>query len=1324
MDVSSFLKNLKEKAALASSLEAQASRQENSNADELDESSQDSDDDHALEEALISPDGLGALSGSRKRSRRVASARLGSRSEGEDFSPLKIMQTNAPQTQGAGALPLARRGAAVLAAARARLGSAQRQNAVRNTDEWHQAHLAQKKALLDQQKALNRLQCTVAAPEPSHSETQADPMAAIYLHNLITDETGETDIDALLAASESPASPLPHQNSPQDVTEDIVAEVDERARHASPPGNDAPILQSTAAEPKLEAVVADGDGRAVTSTKTRRPVSRGSVTYYRVTVSYRTYDGVMKLSVYASILQLLALRLLLPVGMHKYLVGKSVGEGQFGSIREGAIKETGAPVVVKIIRVGRLGEGMPHPVVREAVISPRLDHPHVVRTLEVFTEGTSMVLVMERCHATVAELLSHHSLRSPVPENTLLRGYGGAIFSGDGDISQLSLIFSTLGTPDEETAAAMPDWGKIHFGPKVGDGIESVIPYADPLAVDVLNKLLCLNPKKRYSAREAINHPYFMSVERCRSAQAKLFVSLSLFPLLFFSPGLFVAVNIKEINVFPMRIAQGRALTKIVCTMGPSSYSVPVLKEMIIHGMAVARLNFSHGDYNEHIQAIEKVRAASSEVQIPVGIALDTKGPEIRTGEFVGGAASIRAGGVCTLTTSSEVRPCGTSELFFVDYPRLPRVISPGGVIFVDDGNLQLRVLACEGGDVRCEALNSYTLANRRGINLPGAAVDLPPMSDKDRQDIAFAVEEKLDFVFASFIRTAEHVRMVRQAATGPSKRISVFSKIESQQALDNIDDIIDASDGILVRRLVVEQKRIIRKCKAKGKPVICATQMMESMMTSSRPTRPEVADVTNAVLDGVDATMLSGESAKGAHPVDVVRWMSLIARTAQSSLESTDKNCGAETSALIAISRAGASVARAVGAVALVCYSSVVAKALSASCSSCPILLITSQDNNSDKELLLWRGVEYVVTTASSREECDAVAMAYLREGDLARSGETAVFVYGDSDASSSFVIPVLVDSTKLHESFLLLFCLSSISIFVRNEAARMAVPLSLFFAAMAPLTDKTVGFLGCGNMAECILAGLIRTEALLPQQVFVCNRTEAKMQRLCETYGVRCGTAEDLVENCQAIFIGVKPWGVVELLGKIRGRVKPDTLIVSMAAGITIKTVVTNLFERAKVVRVMPNLPCFVGMGATSVSGNENTTEEEVNLIAGLFNSVGKSFITDESAIHGVIGAAGSAPAYVFMFMEALSDAAVRGGIPRAQAYEMVTQAVMGSARMMQEVKKSPGELKDMVCTPGGTTIEAVRFLEKGGLRSTVMEAALACIEKSKELERMNNA
>lgn len=274
-----------------------------------------------------------------------------------------------------------------------------------------------------------------------------------------------------------------------------------------------------------------------------------------------------------------------------------------------------------------------------------------------------------------------------------------------------------------------------------------------------------------------------------------------------------------------------------------------------------------------------------------------------------------------------------------------------------------------------------------------------------------------------------------------------------------------------------------------------------------------------------------------------------------------------------------------------------------------------------------------------------------------------------------------------------------------------------------MAPITEKNVGFLGCGNMAECVLAGLLRTNALLPRQVFVCNRTKSKMERLHDLYGVNYDNSLEVTEQCPVLIIGVKPWAVVELLQTIQSKMNPETLVISLAAGITMSTMGKYLPTWAKVIRVMPNLPCLVGCGTTSVSGNSNVSAEELQLAVSIFGSVGQAFVTDEAAIHGVIGTAGSAPAYVFIFMEAMADAAVRGGIPRAQAYQMVTQVVMGSAKMMQETQKSPGELKDMVCTPGGTTIEAVRYLEKGGFRSSVMEAMIACMDRSKEVEKANN-
>lgn len=266
-----------------------------------------------------------------------------------------------------------------------------------------------------------------------------------------------------------------------------------------------------------------------------------------------------------------------------------------------------------------------------------------------------------------------------------------------------------------------------------------------------------------------------------------------------------------------------------------------------------------------------------------------------------------------------------------------------------------------------------------------------------------------------------------------------------------------------------------------------------------------------------------------------------------------------------------------------------------------------------------------------------------------------------------------------------------------------------------------ETIGFLGCGNMAECILSGLLRANTFLPHQIYVCNRTESRMQYLHEKYGVLCVPVEVLVNKCDIICVGVKPFAVVELIKNISKLLKPSTILISLAAGIPMKIIMQTLGNPSvKLVRAMPNLPSFIGEGTTSISGNKNTSPEDINRIASLFDSVGKVFVVEESVIHSVIGAAGSAPAYVFMFIEALADAAVHGGIPRVQAYEMVAQTVLGSTKMLLELKKSPSELKDMVCTPGGTTVEALRELEKGGLRSTVMEGAIACMQKSKEMER----
>lgn len=264
-----------------------------------------------------------------------------------------------------------------------------------------------------------------------------------------------------------------------------------------------------------------------------------------------------------------------------------------------------------------------------------------------------------------------------------------------------------------------------------------------------------------------------------------------------------------------------------------------------------------------------------------------------------------------------------------------------------------------------------------------------------------------------------------------------------------------------------------------------------------------------------------------------------------------------------------------------------------------------------------------------------------------------------------------------------------------------------------------KTIGFLGCGSMAECIMAGILKSGAVTPDKIFVCNRTPATMERLKETYNVNTATASELAKACDIVILGVKPYGVTAMLDVIRNDMAPSTLLVSVAAGVKLEVMARHLNEGAKIVRAMPNIPSFVGCGMTSITPNARVTTDETELVVRLFECVGKASIVDEGAIHGVIGVAGSSPAYVFMFIEALSDGAVQGGLPRSQAYELAAQAVIGAARMVQETGKTPGALKDMVCSPGGTTIEAVRYLEKGGMRSSVIEAMVQCMSKSRDME-----
>ncbi len=339
--------------------------------------------------------------------------------------------------------------------------------------------------------------------------------------------------------------------------------------------------------------------------------------------------------------------------------------------------------------------------------------------------------------------------------------------------------------------------------------------------------------------------------------------------------------------------------TKIVCTMGPACDDENILREMIKAGMNVARFNFSHGSHEEHHERMERVKRISHELGIPVGILLDTKGPEIRTGFLEDHAkVTLTEGSQVTITaavTSEEL--AGNAEHFYLDHLELPREVKPGSTILIDDGLIGLTVDSIDGQDIHCTVQNGGELGEKKGVNVPNAKLSLPTITEQDRADILFGLEEGIDFIAASFVRDAEGVKEIRQLCReNGGEHVSIIPKIECALAVYHFDDILKVSDGIMVARgdLGVEvapevcpviQKEIISKCNAACKPVITATQMLDSMIRNPRPTRAEVTDVANAINDGTDATMLSGETAAGKYPVEAVKMMANVALIAEATM-------------------------------------------------------------------------------------------------------------------------------------------------------------------------------------------------------------------------------------------------------------------------------------------------------------------------------------------------------------------------------------------------------------------------------------------------------
>lgn len=334
--------------------------------------------------------------------------------------------------------------------------------------------------------------------------------------------------------------------------------------------------------------------------------------------------------------------------------------------------------------------------------------------------------------------------------------------------------------------------------------------------------------------------------------------------------------------------------TKIICTIGPASESEEKLAELMKAGMNVARFNFSHGSHEEHKRKLARVIKISQGLNLPVATLLDTKGPEIRLGDFENGRAELTAGQLFTLTTQELP---GTSEKATITYKNLKNDISVGTPILIDDGLIEMSVVEIRDTDIVCRVINGGFVSNHKGVNVPGAKLSMPYISDTDREDIIFGTEMGFDFLAASFARCAQDIVEVRRILDEHNSKMKIIAKIENMQGIENIDEILEVSDGIMVARgdmgveipmeeVPVLQKKIIKKAVMKGKHVITATQMLDSMIKNPRPTRAEATDVANAIYDGTTAIMLSGESAAGQYPVEAVKTMDRIAQRAEQDID------------------------------------------------------------------------------------------------------------------------------------------------------------------------------------------------------------------------------------------------------------------------------------------------------------------------------------------------------------------------------------------------------------------------------------------------------
>lgn len=451
--------------------------------------------------------------------------------------------------------------------------------------------------------------------------------------------------------------------------------------------------------------------------------------------------------------------------------------------------------------------------------------------------------------------------------------------------------------------------------------------------------------------------------------------------------------------------------TKIVCTLGPATNDVEIMKQLIHNGMDAARINFSHGTYETHAETIAKLKQAREELNAPIPLILDTKGPEIRVKTFKEDKVRLEEDATFTLTTR-EVE--GDGNIVSVTYADLPKDVHRGSRILIDDGLIELKVEDITETDVVCRVVNGGVVKSRKGVNLPGVEVNLPSLMEKDIEDLKFGVENGFDIVAASFIRSAEDVLKIRRVLEeNGGGQMHIISKIENQQGVENIDKILEASDGIMVARgdLGVEippeevplvQKILIAKANRIGKPVITATQMLESMVHSPRPTRAEANDVANAIFDGSDAIMLSGETAAGAYPLEAVATMARIALKAESAVDYAAKLANTTEPARVNITNAISMAACATAAelktaaITTVTKSGFTARMISRYRPACPLIASTSDETVWRQMNLIWGCKPMLYTGELPRGGVFDTALEIAVKSGLLKNGDTVVSALG----------------------------------------------------------------------------------------------------------------------------------------------------------------------------------------------------------------------------------------------------------------------------------------------------------------------------------------